>query len=78
MQADVEAHLPGSATKTRKGTAGLDIRAGIWQQLADAGVAKIGVDPRCTIEDRTLFSHRREGTTGRLAALTWLDPSEPA
>jgi purine-nucleoside/S-methyl-5'-thioadenosine phosphorylase / adenosine deaminase len=77
MQADVEQHLPGSASKTRKGTPGLDIRAGLWQQLAGAGVAKIGVDPRCTIEDATLFSHRREGTTGRLAALTWLEP-DPA
>jgi YfiH family protein len=77
MQADVERHLPGSASTTRKGTPGLDIRAGLWQQLADAGVAKIGVDPRCTIEDATLFSHRREGTTGRLAALTWLEP-DPA
>jgi YfiH family protein len=76
MQADVEAHLPGSATKTRKGTPGLDIRAGLWQQLADAGVAKIGIDPRCTVEDKTLFSHRRDGTTGRLAALTWLDPTD--
>jgi YfiH family protein len=75
MQADVEAHLPGSACKTRTGTPGLDLRAGLWQQLADAGVAKIGIDPRCTFEDRTLFSHRREGTTGRLAALTWLDPN---
>jgi YfiH family protein len=77
MLADVEQHLPGSASKTRKGTPGLDIRAGLWQQLADAGVAKIGVDPRCTIEDTALFSHRREGTTGRLAALTWLEP-DPA
>jgi YfiH family protein len=76
MQADVEKHLPGSASKTRQGTPGLDLRAGLWQQLADAGVAKIGIDPRCTVEDRTLFSHRREGTTGRLAALTWLDPSD--
>jgi len=41
-------------------------------------VAKIGIDPRCTVEDKTLFSHRREGTTGRLAALTWLDPSDPS
>lgn len=76
MQADVEAHLPGSATKTRKGTPGLDLRAGLWQQLADAGVAKIGVDPRCTVEDKTLFSHRRDGTTGRLAALTWLEADD--
>ena len=76
MQADVEAHLPGSACKTRTGTPGLDLRAGLWHQLAGAGVAKIGIDPRCTFEDRTLFSHRREGTTGRLAALTWLEPRD--
>jgi len=73
MQADVEAHLPGSACRTRTGTPGLDLRAGLWRQLADAGVAKIGMDPRCTVEDKTLFSHRREGTTGRLAALTWVE-----
>jgi copper oxidase (laccase) domain-containing protein len=78
MQADVEKHLPGSACTTRQKTPGLDLRAGLWQQLADAGVAKIGVDPRCTFEDRTLFSHRREGTTGRLAALTWLEPEDAA
>jgi polyphenol oxidase len=77
MQADLEQHLPGSACKTRTGTPGLDLRAGLWRQLADAGVAKIGLDPRCTVEDKTLFSHRREGTTGRLAAVTWLDPSDP-
>jgi hypothetical protein len=76
MQADVAKHLPGSASKTRKGTPGLDLRAGLWQQLAAAGVAKIGVDPRCTVEDKTLFSHRRDGTTGRLAAITWLEPDE--
>ncbi|RZS34811.1 hypothetical protein EV193_108160 [Herbihabitans rhizosphaerae] len=74
MQSDVEQHLPGSASITRKGTPGLDLRAGLWQQLATAGVAKIGVDPRCTVEDRSLFSHRRDGTTGRLAALTWIEP----
>jgi YfiH family protein len=73
MQADVEAHLPGSACKTRKGTTGLDLRAGLWEQLAAAGVGKIGIDPRCTVEDQQLFSHRREGTTGRLAAITWIE-----
>jgi copper oxidase (laccase) domain-containing protein len=74
MQADVERHLRGSACRTRRGTPGLDLRAGLWRQLAEAGVARIGVDPRCTVEDTTLFSHRRNGTTGRLAALTWLEP----
>lgn len=73
MRADVDGKLPGSACTTRAGTPGLDLRAGLWRQLADAGVAKIGIDPRCTVEDKTLFSHRRNGTTGRLAALTWID-----
>ncbi|TKG66706.1 peptidoglycan editing factor PgeF [Prauserella endophytica] len=73
MAADVEAHLPGSRCRSRKGTAALDLRAGLWRQLADAGVGKIGVDPRCTFEDDTLFSHRRQAPTGRLAGITWIE-----
>ncbi len=75
MQADVEQHLPGSACKTRKGTTGLDLRAGLWEQLAAAGIARIGVDPRCTIESPELFSYRRDGgRTGRFASVIWVDP----
>ncbi|MEU6647481.1 peptidoglycan editing factor PgeF [Saccharomonospora sp. NPDC046836] len=73
MADDVEAHLPGSKCRSRAGTAALDLRAGLWRQLADAGVGKIGVDPRCTVEDDTLFSHRRQQPTGRIAALTWIE-----
>lgn len=73
MAQDVEAHLPGSASRTRKGTPGLDIKAGLWRQLTEAGVGKIGVDPRCTAEEPSLFSYRRDGKTGRIAALTWVD-----
>lgn len=73
MAADVEKHVPGSACKTRRGTPGLDLRAGLWRQLADLGVGKIGVDPRCTNEDKTLFSYRRDGTTGRIAGITWVE-----
>ncbi|MDX3186883.1 peptidoglycan editing factor PgeF [Streptomyces sp. MN03-5084-2B] len=73
MAADVEKHVPGTACKTRGGTPGLDLRAGLWRQLADLGVGKIGVDPRCTNEDKTLFSYRRDGTTGRIAGITWIE-----
>ncbi len=75
MRAEVDAALPGSGCTTRAGTPGLDLRAGLWRQLAVAGVARVAVDPRCTFEDRELFSHRRQRPTGRLAALTWVDDS---
>jgi len=73
MAEDVDKHLPGSKATSRRGTPSLDLRAGLWEQLAAAGVGRIGVDPRCTMEDETLFSHRRQGTTGRQAAVTWLE-----
>ena len=76
MQADVEKFLPGSATRTVKGTPGLDLRAGLRKQLLDAGVAGVAEDPRCTIEDQTLFSHRRQAPTGRLAAVIWMDTGQ--
>ncbi|GHH51489.1 peptidoglycan editing factor PgeF [Lentzea cavernae] len=74
MQRDVEKHLPGSASKSRRGTPALDLRAGLWNQLASAGVGKIGVDPRCTFEEKDLFSHRRQAPTGRLASVVWVEP----
>jgi len=78
MRDDVEAHLPGSATTTAKGTPGLDLRAGIRRQLERAGVSAVAVDPRCTIEDRTLFSHRRGAPTGRIAGVIWMQSEAPA
>ncbi|GGI75258.1 laccase domain protein [Saccharopolyspora subtropica] len=77
MQADVDRHLPGSACRTRRGTPGLDLRAGLWEQLAAAGIGRIGVDPRCTLESPELYSHRRDrGRTGRFASVVWMDPEE--
>ena len=69
----VEATLPGSRTTTSRGTPGLDLRAGIARQLMDLGVTAVDVDPRCTVEDRNLFSHRRGAPTGRLASLVWME-----
>lgn len=72
MAAEVEARLPGSRTTTPRGTPALDLRAGLARQLAGAGVRAIDIDPRCTVEDQSLFSHRRQAKTGRLASLVWM------
>src|SRR6478752_3531582 len=73
MAAEVEAALPGSRTTTSRGTPGLDLRAGIARQLRELGVAAIDADPRCTVDDRNLFSHRRDAPTGRLASVVWME-----
>jgi polyphenol oxidase len=73
MASEVEATLPGSRTKTSRGTPGLDLRAGIARQLTALGVTAIDIDPRCTVDDRNLFSHRRDAPTGRLASLVWME-----
>ena len=73
MAADVEARLPGSRTTTRNGTPALDLRAGIVRQLVAAGITGIDIDPRCTVEDTALFSHRRDAPTGRMASLVWME-----
>ena len=64
MASEVEASLPGSRTTTSRGTPGLDLRAGIARQLTALGITAIDVDPRCTVDDRNLFSHRRDAPTG--------------
>lgn len=73
MAADVESRLPGSRTTTSHGTPALDLRVGIARQLIGAGVTAIDIDPRCTVEDPSLFSHRRDAPTGRLASLVWME-----
>jgi YfiH family protein len=73
MAAEVEAALPGSRTTSRRGTPALDLRAGIASQLTTLGVKAIDADPRCTYADPSLFSHRRDAPTGRLASLIWME-----
>ncbi len=72
MQAEVARVAPAGAVRTRQGTPGLDLRAGLAEVLTGAGVRQVVHDPRCTVEDRRLFSHRREGRTGRHAGVVWL------
>ncbi len=72
MQAEVARVAPAAAVRTRRGTPGLDLRAGLAELLRGAGVGQVVHDPRCTVEDRFLFSHRRDGVTGRQAGVVWL------
>ena len=72
MQRDVARVAPAAAVRTRAGTTGLDLRAGIEEILRKAGIPEVVQDPRCTVEDHLLFSHRRDGVTGRQAGLVWL------
>ena len=75
MQVEVARVAPDAAVRSRTGTPALDLRAGVTQVLRGAGVGQVVQDPRCTVEDRVLFSHRRDGVTGRQAGVAWLDPN---
>jgi len=72
MRDEVGAAVPASACVTRKGTPGIDLRAGLRAQLAGLGIERVAHDPRCTAENADLFSYRRDGPTGRFAGLIWL------
>ncbi|WP_324277417.1 peptidoglycan editing factor PgeF [Blastococcus brunescens] len=72
MQADVARVAPSAAVRTRSGTPGLDLRAGVEEILRRAGIPEVVQDLRCTVEDPQLFSHRRDGVTGRQAGLVWI------
>ncbi len=69
LQAAVGTRVAASITTTRSGRPGLDLRAGVAAQLAGGGVGAVTVDPRCTAESAELYSHRRDGITGRFAGI---------
>jgi polyphenol oxidase len=78
LREEVSAVAPAAWCVTRKGTPGLDLRAGLHAQLASAGVGtgagpgRVTDDARCTAESAELYSYRRDGKTGRFAGLIWL------
>jgi len=74
LQARVSAAVPAAACVTTAGSCGLDIAAGVRAQLSAAGVTWIDADGRCPMQAADLYSHRREGRTGRFAGLVWLSP----
>jgi copper oxidase (laccase) domain-containing protein len=73
MRDEVAGVAPSSRGTTRAGRPSLDLRAGLVQQLHALGVAKVHVDPTCTVESERHFSHRRDQRTGRTAGLIVID-----
>ncbi|MGB7818192.1 MAG: polyphenol oxidase family protein, partial [Ornithinibacter sp.] len=74
MRDEVAVVSPVSAAVSWTGTAALDVASGVVDQLAGGG-AVVRWLPGCAREDPTLYSHRRDGTTGRFAGLVLLGPS---
>ena len=69
---------PGAAAafaSTRPGHWHVDLYALARRRLLAAGLSSADIHGGglCTISDRRFFSHRRDGRSGRIATLAWLD-----
>jgi YfiH family protein len=62
----VAAVRPEAVTTAADGQPALDLRAGIAARLAELGIETTMIGG-CTAEDPSLYSHRRDGLTGRQA-----------
>jgi YfiH family protein len=65
---EVIALHPSARAVTTQGTPALDLTAALMVVLESAGVA-IKDESRCTVEDGSLYSYRRDGVTGRQAGI---------
>jgi copper oxidase (laccase) domain-containing protein len=64
----VRSAVPAADATTADGTPAADIGAGVLAQLAELGVDAHDLGG-CTLEDGRFFSHRRNGTAHRQAAM---------
>jgi YfiH family protein len=71
LQAELAAAVPDAMSTTRDGTPGLDLPRAVLAQLVAAGVRDLAHDETCTRETPELYSHRRDGVTGRFAGVVW-------
>jgi len=70
---EVTGVLPVTAAASRSGGRSLDLVAGVRAELSAAGVSTTTTVGGCTSCQRGFwFSHRRDGVTGRTAAIVWL------
>ena len=69
MREDAAGVNPESRAVSWTGTPAIDVAAGVVAQLRASGVDEISWVPGCAREDDSLFSYRRDGTTGRFAGV---------
>lgn len=75
LRDEVARSVPEARAETTWGTPSLDLVAAVRAQLRHAGVHVVRVDSRCTRESPDLFSHRRDGATGRFAGVIVCGPA---
>ena len=64
------------STFTATGTTGkwlFDLPAYVAGRLGSAGVSEVCRSNACTFHEDRFFSHRREGETGRMATVAWIE-----
>ena len=68
---DVSKTFPLAASMTPDGGFALDLSRALIDQLQGLGVTVFD-EGRCTVEESTLYSYRRDGVTGRQVGVVWL------
>jgi YfiH family protein len=68
---------PAAQSMTSWGTTALDLPGAVVVELTDAGIGDIRHQKRCTYEDSSLYSFRRDGLTGRQASVIVLSTPGP-
>lgn len=77
MRDEAAAVRPVSASVTWRGTPGIDVAAGVVDELASAGIGLTWV-PGCTLEHERLYSYRRNPRTGRFAGVVVIEDIDRA
>ncbi|WP_296667074.1 peptidoglycan editing factor PgeF [Demequina sp.] len=69
MRERVASRHPTARSETPSGTPALDLPRAVETRLGELGFADVVRHMACTAEEPSLFSHRRDGVTGRIAGV---------
>ena len=75
MREEAAAVSPESRAVSWTGTPSIDVAAGVVAQLRSVGVDDVTWVKGCAREERSLYSYRRDGTTGRFAGVIVRGPA---